>query len=92
VIKLRHQQPTVPPGYTIDEVPQSVAYDNTFASYKSETHVVENLLRYTRTYEIKDVRVPMERMGDLRNFFRNVGNDERGYAIMKAPSDSTKPN
>ena len=82
---------SLPAVYTIDEVPQSVAYDSPFASYKSETHVAENLLHYTRTYEIKDVRVPMDKMGDLKTFFRNVGNDERGYAIMKAPGDSTKP-
>ena len=58
-----------PVEYAIDEIPQTVKYDYPFAAYKSETHSAEHALHYTRTYELKDVRVPLERLQDVRRFF-----------------------
>ena len=55
-----------------------------FAAYKSETHSTEHALHYTRTYELKDVRVPAEHLEELKQFFRQVADDERAYAILKA--------
>jgi transglutaminase-like putative cysteine protease len=69
----------------IDEIPQPVKYDYPFAAYKSETHATEHVLHYTRTYELKDVRVPVERLGDLKQFFREIADDERAYTILKLP-------
>jgi len=37
------------------------------------------------TYELKDVRVLVERLQDLNQFFREIADDERTYAILKAP-------
>ena len=70
----------------IDEFPQSVTYDNQFAAYKSEIHLAENSLRYTRMYELKDVRVPVGGLGELKKFFRQIDDDERGYTSMKVPN------
>jgi len=69
----------------IDEIPQPVKYDYPFAAYRSETHATEHVLHYTRTYELKDVRVPVERLGDLKQFFREIADDERAYMILKLP-------
>jgi len=63
----------------------TVKYEYPFATYKSETRVTEQVLHYTRTYELKDVRVPVERLEDLKKFFREIADDERAYAILKAP-------
>lgn len=73
-----------PAQYALDELPQPVKYEYPFASYKSELHVADHVLHYTRTYELRDVRVPAERLGDLQIFFRQIANDERGYTILKA--------
>lgn len=74
-----------PLGYAVDEIPQSVKYDYPFAAYKSETNFTEHALHYMRTYELKDVRVPLERLQDLRQFFREIASDERTFAILKVP-------
>jgi len=74
-----------PAEYAIDEIPQTVKYDYPFAAYKSETRVAEHALHYTRTYELKDVRVPLDRLEDLKKFFREIADDERAYTILKLP-------
>jgi hypothetical protein len=75
-----------PEEYTIDEMPQTVKYEYPFAAYKSETRTAEHVLHYSRNYEIKDVRVPVERLEDLKKLFREIANDERAYTILKAPA------
>jgi hypothetical protein len=42
-------------------------------------------LHDTRTYELKDVRVPVERLEDLNKLFREIADDERAYTILKLP-------
>jgi len=75
-----------PEEYTIDEIPQTVKYEYPFAAYKSETRAAEHVLHYSRNYEIKDVRVPVERLEELKKLFREIANDERAYTILKAPA------
>lgn len=76
---------SLPAEYAIDEIPQSVTYAYPFAAYKSETRAAEHALHYTRTYELKDVRVPVESLDDLKKLFRQIADDEGGYTIMKVP-------
>ncbi len=74
-----------PEGYAIDELPPGVKYEYPFAAYKSETRAEKNVLHYTRTYEIRDVRVPLEQLPDLKKLFRQIADDEGAYTIMNAP-------
>ena len=74
-----------PAEYAIDELPQPVKYEYPFATYKSELRASEHVLHYTRTYELRDVRVPVERMEDLKALFRQIADDERAYAILNSP-------
>jgi hypothetical protein len=74
---------TFPADYAIDEIPQTVKYDRPFAAYKSETHSAEHALHYTRTYELKDVRVPMQQLEELKQLFREISDDECAYTILK---------
>jgi hypothetical protein len=76
---------SLPTDYVLDETPQAVKYEYPFAAYKSETRITEHALRYSRSYELKDVRVPRERLEDLKKFFREVSDDERAYTILKVP-------
>jgi hypothetical protein len=76
---------SLPTEYVLDEMPEAVKYDYPFATYKSETRVAEHTLHYSRSYELKDVRVPVERMEDLKKFFREISDDEHAYTILKVP-------
>jgi hypothetical protein len=76
---------SLPAEYAMDEVPKAVRYEYPFATYKSETKAGEHSLHYSRTYELKEVRVPLEKLEDLKRFFRDVADDEHAYAILKTP-------
>jgi len=42
-----------------------------------------NVLRYTRTAEIKELSVPAAQAAALKQFFRVIENDERVSAVLK---------
>jgi hypothetical protein len=74
---------TMPPGYEVDDLPAPVDLDYSFASYHSKTEAAGNKLKYTRTLEIKELSVPMEKMEDLKRFYRVIASDERNTAVLK---------
>jgi hypothetical protein len=73
----------LPAGFVIDELPPPAEVDTGFARYESKTQVESGVLRYTRTYQIQDVRVPVEKLEDLKKFYRRVASDERNSAVLK---------
>lgn len=76
----------LPPGYIVDELPKPVSADCTYATYKSEIVVEGDTLHYRRTYEVKEISVPPQKMAELQAFFRQVAEDERSEAILRKTS------
>lgn len=76
----------LPPGYVVDDLPPPVDLDYSFASYHSKTEASGNVLRYTRSFEIKELSVPMNKMDDLKKFYRAIAGDERNTAVLKPSS------
>jgi hypothetical protein len=74
---------TLPPGYEVDELPPPVDVDDGFAMYRSKTETVGRVLRYTRTFEIKDLSVPVSKAEQLREFYRIIAGDEHNSAVLK---------
>lgn len=74
---------TLPAGYAVDELPPPVNSDYSFASYHSKTEMDGNVLRYTRTFEIKEVSVPVEKLQELKKLYRTIASDERNTAVLK---------
>lgn len=74
---------TLPAGYEVDELPPPVNSEFSFASYHSKTEMDGNVLRYTRTFEIKEVSVPVEKLNDLKKLYRVIASDERNTAVLK---------
>jgi len=73
----------LPAGYQTDELPPAVQVDYPFGEYRSSVEMAGNVLRYSRTYQIKDVKVTQERMDDLKKFFAQIAEDERATAILR---------
>jgi hypothetical protein len=73
----------LPPGYQLDSLPQPVDVDAGFAAYHSKTELVGRTLRYTRSYEIDKLSVPVDRAQQLRALFRIIEADERNEAVLK---------
>lgn len=76
-------QITLPEGYTVDDLPPPVDADFGFASYHSKTEIRGNVIGYTRTFEIKDLSVPVSKSDDLKKFYRIIATDERNTAVLK---------
>ena len=77
---------TLPPGYQVDDLPPAVDADYSFASYHSKAEVTGNTLKYTRTFEVKELSVPLSKVEDLKKLYRIIASDERNTAVLK-PSD-----
>ena len=79
-------QITLPEGYVPDDLPPPVDVDIGLAAYHSKTEVVGHTLRYTRTYEIKSLTVPLDRTDDLKSLFRTIYGDEHAVAVVRRRS------
>lgn len=74
---------TIPTGYVVDDLPPAVDADYSFGSYHSKTEAKDNVIRYTRTLEIKELSVPVSQVADLRKFYRIIASDERNSAALR---------
>jgi hypothetical protein len=50
------------------------------------TTIAGQSMRYTRTFEIKELSVPVNKAGQLRDFYRIIAGDERNSAVLKRVS------
>ena len=73
----------LPAGYEVDDLPPPVNADYSFASYHSKTEVNGNTLKYTRTFEVKELSVPLAKVEDLKKLYRVIAGDERNTAVLK---------
>lgn len=73
---------TLPAGYEVEDLPPPVSEDLGFVAYKSASEFKGRVLRYTRTYEIREVSVPVAKADALKRFFRVIANDERMSAVF----------
>ena len=61
-----------PVEYSIDELPKPLQLENSFADYTSQSSVDNHVLHYTRTYQLKSIRVSLEQMNQVKGFFRSI--------------------
>jgi hypothetical protein len=73
----------LPAGYVVDGLPQPVQADCPYASYHSEVKVSDGVLHYKRTFEIKDVMVPTEKLPEIRSFLQQVAADQQSAAVLR---------
>src|ERR1700682_1750080 len=74
---------TLPAGFEVDDLPPPVNAEYSFASYHSKTEVNGNTLKYTRTFEVKELSVPLSKVEDLKKLYRVIAGDERNTAVLK---------
>jgi hypothetical protein len=75
---------TLPAEYVVDELPEPVNADYPFGSYHSKTEVSGPVIRYTRSYEIKQLSVPASNAEELKKFNRMIAADERSVVVLKS--------
>src|SRR5216684_5717133 len=74
---------SLPPGYELDDLPPPVALDYGFASYHSKAEADGRVLRYSRTFEVKELTVPLAKVEELKKLYRIIAADERNTAVLK---------
>jgi hypothetical protein len=52
--------------------------------YHSKIEVKGNVIDYKRTFEVKELSVPVSRAEELRKFYRIIAGDERSTVVLKA--------
>lgn len=75
---------TIPTGFVVDDVPPPVDADYGFASYHAKTEVKGNTIHYSRTFEVKELSVPVARAEELKKFYRIIAGDERNTVVLKS--------
>ena len=75
---------TLPSGYEVDDLPPPVDADFGFASYHSKTEVKGNVIGYSRTFEVKELSVPVSKAEELKKFYRIIAGDERSTAVLRS--------
>lgn len=73
----------LPTGYHLDGVPKAVHSSFPFAEYQSGVETRQNALRYTRSYQVKDITVQQQHLADLKTFFRQIAAEERAMVVLK---------
>lgn len=73
----------LPAGYEVDDLPPAIDAEYEFASYHSKIEAKGNTLHYSRTFEIKELSVPVEKLDELKKFYRMIASDERNTAVLK---------
>lgn len=73
----------LPAGYEVDDLPPAMDVEYSFGSYHSKTEKQGDALRYTRTFEIKELSVPLVKVEELKKFYRMIASDERNTAVLK---------
>ncbi len=64
-------------------MPPPVDADYSFAS-QGRTEVKGGVIRYTRTFELKELSLPVDRADELRRFDRAITGDERNTVVLRA--------
>ena len=73
----------LPPGYSVDEIPNPIKLDLGFASYESSSTVKDNVLYYTRTFTVREVTLPADKYPDIQRLAGVIGADEQNRAVLK---------
>ena len=81
----------LPPGYSVDELPDPVALDTDFASYHSTTTVKGGVLHFDRVYTVRKIGLPASRAADFRSFEGAIVEDQQEAVVLKKQAAASKP-
>ncbi len=73
----------IPPGYTVEDLPDPTNIDTSFASYHSDVKADGDILHYSREYTVKKLELSAADYGQLRDFESKIYTDENRDAVLK---------
>ncbi len=73
----------LPPGYTVDDLPDPKQVDVGFASYSSKIEASGSTIRYSREYVVTDPYIGTDKLADLHKLENAIYDDESATAVLK---------
>jgi hypothetical protein len=73
----------LPAGYVLDELPPTASASCEYASYRREIQVKGDKLHYQRTYEVKDIVVPAEKLDEVKPFLEQMAAGDNASAVLR---------
>ncbi len=73
----------LPAGVAADELPPPVQVDMGFAAYQSKVTADGGILRYERTFTVREITLPAERYKDVEKLSSVIATDEGSTAVLK---------
>jgi len=73
----------LPPGYTVDDLPDAKQLDVGFATYRSKIESKGSTIRYWREYIVNDPYIGTDRLADLHKLENAIYEDEAATAVLK---------
>jgi hypothetical protein len=74
---------TLPPGYTVDELPPPLDMAYSFAEYSRKLEVDGRIVRCIRRYQLTTPVVKIDDLQQLQEFERKIAEDERSNIALK---------
>ena len=73
----------LPPGHTVDDLPDPVKADVGFADYSSQVEAKDGVLHYTRKYVLKTLSLPASDYAKLQSLEATISSDESNTVVLK---------
>lgn len=67
----------------MDEAPEPVSVDVSFASYRSSAAAKDGVLHYERQYIVRNVEIPAAGAAEFRKLEGTILDDERAMVVLK---------
>lgn len=72
----------IPAGYKVESQVKPVAIQTSFASYRMNCTVRDNVILYQRSFEQYNTQVPVAKQQDIVSFFDMVNNSDKARIVM----------
>jgi hypothetical protein len=72
----------IPTGYKIEAFPEEVSLVTSFGRYEAKCTAAENIIIYTRFYEINDYNIPASLYAEYRKFIADMVKADRAQVVL----------
>ena len=73
----------IPEQFEIEFLPPNISLDESFGSFESSYEIVDDKIYHKRVFERKELFIPVEKYGQLKDFYDKVAKEDNHKIILK---------
>ncbi|KPL03521.1 MAG: hypothetical protein AMJ73_06700 [candidate division Zixibacteria bacterium SM1_73] len=73
----------IPEQFEIEFLPPNISLDETFGSFESSYEIVDDKIYHKSVFERKELFIPVEKYGQLKDFYDKVAREDNQKIILK---------